>query len=168
MRTRPISAILTELAWSIKDLLYGIKNTEKMIFILVYFRALKRKPVTCKSDVLFSLFSFSLTLSVFSFSSFIPTEKSRKIFLLSRKIFCKRKLSCTRLDFGETYCGNKTGNPERAIWAHLARSGSQSEHRTRLILPARGACHIIKCNTTKYYVVQLEASETANTIRSKA
>ena len=38
-------AILTELAWSIKDLLYGIKSTEKIIFVLVYFRALKRKPV---------------------------------------------------------------------------------------------------------------------------
>ena len=36
-------AILTELAWSIKDLLYDIKSTEKMIFVLVYFRALKRK-----------------------------------------------------------------------------------------------------------------------------
>ena len=32
-------AILTELAWSIKDLLYGIKSTEKMIFVLVYFHA---------------------------------------------------------------------------------------------------------------------------------
>ena len=41
------SAILTELAWSIKDLLYGIKSTEKMIFVLVYFRALKRNPVKC-------------------------------------------------------------------------------------------------------------------------
>ena len=41
-------AILTELAWSIKDLLYGIKSTEKrMIFVLVYFRALKRNPVKC-------------------------------------------------------------------------------------------------------------------------
>ena len=39
-------AILTELAWSIKDLLYGIKSFEKMIFVLVYFRALKRKPVS--------------------------------------------------------------------------------------------------------------------------
>ena len=38
-------AILTELAWSIKDLLYGIKSTEnKMIFVLVNFRALKKKP----------------------------------------------------------------------------------------------------------------------------
>ena len=94
-------AILTELAWPIKDLLYGIKNTSKRIFVLVYFRALKRKPVICKSDVLFSLFSFSLTLLVFSFSNSIPTEKSQKTFLLPRKIFCKRKLSCTRLDFGE-------------------------------------------------------------------
>ena len=42
-------AILTELAWSIKDLLYGIKSTEKIIFVPVYFRALKRKPVICKS-----------------------------------------------------------------------------------------------------------------------
>ena len=39
-------AILTELAWSIKDLLYGIKSTEKIILVLVYFRALKRKPVS--------------------------------------------------------------------------------------------------------------------------
>ena len=66
-------AILTELAWSIKGLLFGIQNTEKMIFVLVYFRALKRKPVICKSDVLFSLFSFSLMFSVFSFSELVPS-----------------------------------------------------------------------------------------------
>ena len=29
--------ILTELAWSINDLLYGIKSTERMIFVRVYF-----------------------------------------------------------------------------------------------------------------------------------
>ena len=49
-------AILTELAWSIKDLLYG---TERMFFVLVYFRALKRKPVICKSD---NAFRFSRSL----------------------------------------------------------------------------------------------------------
>ena len=43
-------AMLTELAWSIKNLLCGIKSAEKMIFVLVYFRALKRKPVRCLSD----------------------------------------------------------------------------------------------------------------------
>ena len=42
-------AILTELAWSIKDLLYGIKSTEKND-LRTYFPALKRKPVTCLSD----------------------------------------------------------------------------------------------------------------------
>ena len=51
-------AILTELAWSIKDLLYGIKSTEKMILVLVYFRALKRKPVICKSDDAFQFYRF--------------------------------------------------------------------------------------------------------------
>ena len=40
-------AMLIEVAWSIKNLLCGIKSTEKMIFALVYFRAPKRKPVIC-------------------------------------------------------------------------------------------------------------------------
>lgn len=31
---------MTDLAWSIKYLLYGVKNTEKMIFVVVYFQAL--------------------------------------------------------------------------------------------------------------------------------
>ena len=31
--------------------------------------------------------------------------------------------------------GIKAGNPERGRWAHLAHSGSQSEHRIRFILP---------------------------------
>jgi len=44
-------------------------------------------------------------------------------------------------------CGNETGSPGRAVSLHLARSGSQSEHRIRRILPACGACHIIKSDT---------------------
>ena len=71
-------AILTELAWSIKDLLYGIKSTEK-------------------NDLR-------------TWRNFI--------------------------------CGNETGSSGRAVSLHFARSGSQSEHRIRRILPARGACHI--------------------------
>ena len=38
------------------------------------------------------------------------------------------------------------GSPERARWLYLARSGSQSHRVIWFILPARGACHIIKCN----------------------
>ena len=106
-------AILTELAWSIKDLLYGIKSTEKMIFVLVYFRALKRKPVIYKSD------------NAFRFSSSIPTNRSQKILLLSRKVFCERKVSCTRLNFGEIlFAGTKRAIPGG---------------RYRSILPARVA-----------------------------
>ena len=111
-------AILTELAWSIKDLLYGIKITEKMIFVLVHFRALKRKPVVCKSD------------NVFRFSRFlVPSrQKNQKIFLQSRKIFCERKLSCTRLDFGEMLFREQNGQ---------SRAGGQY----RSILSARVANH---------------------------
>ena len=119
-------AILTELAWSIKDLLYDIPRL-----------------LCCKLiNILFSLFSLSLTFSVFSFSSSIPTEKSQKIFLLSRKIFCIRKPSCTAWASAKFYCESKTGNPEQAISLHLARSGSQSQRGIWFILPTHGASHI--------------------------
>ena len=36
------------------------------------------------------------------------------------------------------------GSPERARWLHLARSGSQSQRAIWFILPAHGACHIIR------------------------
>ena len=50
--------MLIEVAWSIKNLLCGIKSTEKMIFALVYFRAPKRKPVICKTDYTFRVSRF--------------------------------------------------------------------------------------------------------------
>ena len=128
-------AILTEQAWSIKDSLYGIKSTEKMTFVLVYFRAPKRKPVICKSDNAFS---------VFSFSSSIRTEKPQKIFLLSREIFCERKLSCTRLNFGEMLSREQNGQSRAGSIVPSCRSGSQSQRGIWFILPARGACHIIR------------------------
>ena len=75
-------AILTELARSIKDLLYGITSTEKMIFVLVYFRALERRPgpVICKSD---NLFRFSRFL--------VPSRQRnhRKSFYYHGKYFAK-------------------------------------------------------------------------------
>ena len=40
--------------------------------------------------------------------------------------------------------GINAGNPERAIWAHLARLCNQPEHRIRFILPGRVASYIIK------------------------
>ena len=136
----PYPAILTELAWSIKDLLYGIKSTEKMILVLVYFRALKRKPVICKSD------------NVFRFSRFLVTSRQRnhrKSFYCRRKYFAKENFHAPAWISAECCCRNKMGNPERAVTLHLAHSGSQSQCRICFILPAHGACHIIKQNITK-------------------
>ena len=127
-------AILTELAWSIKDLLYGIKSTEKIIFILVYFQALKRKPVICKSD------------NAFQFSRFlVPSQQRnhRKSFYCHRTYFAKENFHASAWTWAECYCGNKTGNPEWAVSLHLARSGSQSQCGIWFILSAHRACHII-------------------------
>ena len=127
-------AILTKLAWSIKDLLYGIKSTDKMIFVLVYFRALKRKPVIYKSD------------DVFRFSHFLVSSQQRnhiKSFYCQGKYFVNKNLPTPAWTSAKCYCGNKMGNPEWAVSLHLARSGSQSQHGILFILSARRACHII-------------------------
>ena len=108
-------AMLPELAWSIKDLLYGIKSTEKMIFALVYFRALKRKAVICKSD------------KAFRFSCFLVPSRlrnHRKSFYCHGKCFAKENFRTPAWTSAKCYYGNKTGNPERAVSLHLARSRS--------------------------------------------
>ena len=46
--------------------------------------------------------------------------------------------------------GTNAGNPERARWAHLACSGSQSESGNRFILQAREFTHTTKI---KYNIV---------------
>ena len=48
-------------------------------------------------------------VSVFSFTSSTPTEKSQKIFLLFRKIFWERKISFTRLEFGAILLREQNG-----------------------------------------------------------
>jgi len=62
-------AILTEQAWSIKDLLYGIKH-QKMIRVRVYFQGLKRKPVTCKNQWRVLLYPNWLNAEIQSFDWF--------------------------------------------------------------------------------------------------
>ena len=113
-------AILNELAWSIKDLLYGIKSTEKMILLLVYFQALKRKPVIYNSD------------NAFRFSRFLLPSRQRiteNLFTVKEKYFAKENFLAPTWTSAKCYCGNKTGNPERAVSLHLARSGGQSQSR---------------------------------------
>ena len=43
----------------------------------------------------------------------------------------------------EFFLRDTAGSSERARWLHLARSGSQSRRAIWVILPARGASHII-------------------------
>ena len=115
-------------------LLYGIKSTEKMTFVRVYFRALKRKPVIRKSD------------SAVRFSRFLVPSRQRnhrKSFCCHGKYFAKENFRAPAWTSARGCCGNKTGNPERAVSLHLARSGNQSQREIWFILPARGACHII-------------------------
>ena len=51
--------------------------------------------------------------------------------------------------------GIKAGNPERGRWAHLAHSGSQSEHRIRFILPT-SATSCITRKATRPTVAELK------------
>ena len=132
--------ILTELAWSIKDLFYGIKSTEKMIFVLVYFRTLKRKPVICKRD------------NAFRFSRFlVPSRRRnhRESFYCHEKYFGKENFRKPAWTSAKCHCGNKTNNPEQAVSLHLAGSGSQSQRGIWFILPARGAYHITISHSTQ-------------------
>ena len=102
--------ISTELAWSIKDLLYGVKNTEKIIFVVVNFRALKRNPA-------------NLT------SRFLVTSRRRnrrKSFYCHGKYFAKENFREAAYTSARCYCGNKTGKPERVAALRLARSGSHN------------------------------------------
>ena len=72
--------------------------------------------------------------SLFFFFAFLWTES--------------RKLSASAWSSAKCYCGNKTGNSERAVSLHLDRSGRQSQCRIWFILPACGACHIIMSVTS--------------------
>ena len=55
------------------------------------------------------------------------------------------------------------GSPGRAVSLHLARSGSQSEHRIRRILPARGACYIIRPVTCVLYLPPMASAQVVQT-----
>ena len=107
------SATLTELAWSIKDLLYGIPRLHVALcfyFCVCWFFL---PNIFLKLINIFVFFVFILVdASVFSSSSSIPAENLQKIFLLSRKIFCGRKLSCTRLDLSEILLRDQKGQSQ--------------------------------------------------------
>jgi len=97
------------------------------------------------STFLFSLFSLSLTLSVFPFSGSSKTGKSQKVFLYKQRIIsAKENFRAPAWTLARFYLRGRNVQSRAGSIAPFARSGSQSEHRIRRILPARGACHIIK------------------------
>ena len=92
-----------------------------------------------------NIFVFIDFIHVDAFSCSVKTEKSQKIFLPQQEIISAKETSVHPLELWRNFiCGNETGSPGRAVSLHLARSGSQSEHRIHRLLPARRACHIIK------------------------
>ena len=100
----------------------------------------------CKTYFLnLSTFLFSLFHSRWRFFWFHKDREITKIlFTLAESNFGEKKTFVHSLELWRNFiCGNETGSPGRAVSLHLARLGSQSEHRIRCILPARGACHII-------------------------
>ena len=75
-----------------------------LVFLLLCFLGFVAKCILELVNIFaFFLFSFLLPLSCFLFSGSILTDKSQKVFQLSLKIFCKRKLSCTCLDLREIF-----------------------------------------------------------------
>ena len=87
------AAILTEQAWLIKDLLYGIKH-QKMICVRVYFEGLKRKPGTCKNQWCVLLYPNWLNAEIQSFdwitsltSKCLTSEWNKRMYKSARSKF---------------------------------------------------------------------------------
>ena len=136
---RPISrAILTELAWSIKDLcIWHYKGAlrKKRSSYLCLFSSTEEEA---------SYMQKVITHFGFLVLWFHPDrEITEKSFYCHGKYFAEENFHAPAWTSVKCYCGNKTGNPKRAVSLCLACSGSQSQHGIWFTLPALGACHII-------------------------
>ena len=93
---------------------------------------------------IFAFFVFFVFILVDAFSGSIKTEITTNLFTLAESNFQREKTFVHSLELWRNFiCGNEMGSPVRAVSLHLARSGSQSEHRIGRILSARGARHVI-------------------------
>ena len=83
---------------------------------------------------------FVVNVSGFLVFGFHPDRNHRKCFYCHGKHFAKENFCYLALPGRNCFIlGNETGNLERAVSLHLARSGTQSELRIRRIFPSRGA-----------------------------
>ena len=121
--------ILTNLAWSIKDLLDGIKSRWSS-YSCLFWSTEKEASYTQKW----------WRVSLFSFSSSIPTEKYQKISLLP--------------------CNSKE-NFRAPVWTGTKREIPSEEYRSQsqreiwFLLPTHGASHIIKRRSVVFHAACL-------------
>ena len=95
-----VPAILTELAWSIRDLLFHKKLWKNHLRVLVYFRAPKWKPVLCKSDGAFGFLGFL----------FHPDKEITEDLLLFKENILRKTIFVHPLrDFGEMLLQEQNG-----------------------------------------------------------
>ena len=106
-------AILTKLAWSIKDLLYDIPCLNVALCFYICVCRFLLQNVFLKLINIFVFFVFILIDAfVFLVVLYFHGKNSAK------EIFPAPKRFSTKF-----YCRNKTGNPKLAVSLHLARSG---------------------------------------------
>ena len=106
--------IFTELNWSINDLLKCIKNILALVQFI--FEHLKGSP----------LYAIVMTGFSFSFSTSTPTDKSKKILLTVTENRLRKKISCTRLDFGEMLLPEQNGQSRACSIAFYYMASSAS------------------------------------------
>ena len=116
-------AILTNQAWSIKDLLYDISRLHAAFCFYFYVCQFLLQNIFLTLINIFFLCFHSWWR--FRFSCFLVPSRQRiykKSFIFLWKIFCERKLSWTHLVSKENFIGWT----KQAIPLHLAPLGSQS------------------------------------------
>ena len=136
-------AILTELAWAIKDFLHGIPRLH--VTLCFYFCG-------CRFQHLSALCFHSRWRSWFS--RFLVPSRQRnhgKSFYCHGKYFSKENFRAPIWTSAKFYCRNKTGNPERTVSPHLTRFSSQSQRGIWFIFPAHGASHMIDVHILLYF-----------------
>ena len=144
-------------------------NAENTIIWLVTFQIQIFKFSNSKQTFVFAAFcckTYFLRLINLFFSLF--QSRWRFFWFHKDRVITKNVFTLAESNFGEKtfvqslelwrnfICGNETGSPGGAVSVHLARSGSQSEHRIRCVLPARGACHDIEVIIEKKVVKKVQ------------
>ena len=148
------TASLTELAWSMEDLLCGIPGTCRFVFLLLCLPVFVAESILeTRQHFCFLCFHSCWRLR---FSCFLAPSRHRdhkKSFCCPGEYFAKEKFSAPTWTSTKFYCRNKMGNPEHAISLHLARLSDQSQCGIWFILPALWASYTVIAVITVFKVL---------------